>query len=54
MGFSDRLWIHLVEEHDAHLTVGPAPVSRRASGLRVLVAALCRIVRHERSVDACG
>lgn len=29
MGFDDRLWIHLVEEHDAHRVAGPAPPSGR-------------------------
>jgi hypothetical protein len=29
MGFDDRLWIHLVENHDAHHVAGPAPPSGR-------------------------
>lgn len=47
MGFDDRLWIHLVEEHDAHRVAGPAPPSGRrrraaargvAAGMVVLAA----------------
>ncbi len=47
MGFDDRLWIYLVEEHDAHRVTGPAPPSRRrhpaavrgvAAGVIVLAA----------------
>lgn len=29
MGFDDRLWLHLVENHDAHLVTGPAASRRR-------------------------
>ena len=48
MGFDDRLWVYLVEEHDAHQAIGPAPSSRRhptarqggAAGAVVLAAAV--------------
>jgi hypothetical protein len=53
MGFDDRLWIYLVEQHDAHRTVGPAPPSRRrhpaavrgvAAGVVVLAAAVAGVI----------
>jgi hypothetical protein len=53
MGFDDRLWIYLVEEHDAHRTVGPAPPSGRrrraavggvAAGVVVLAATVAGVL----------
>lgn len=48
MGFDDRLWTYLVEEHDAHLAAGAAPFRRRhpaarrgaAAGAVVVAAAI--------------
>jgi hypothetical protein len=37
MGFDDRLWIHLVEEHDAHRLGEPAPIRRSRSRRTMLV-----------------
>jgi hypothetical protein len=53
MGFDDRLWIYLVEEHDAHRVAGPAPPSGRrrpvavpgvAAGVLVLAATVAGVL----------
>ncbi len=52
MGFDDRLWAYLVEEHDAHQAAGPAPFTRRrvtarrgiTAGVVVLTAAAAGVV----------